>query len=59
MREKAGHPPAFSQASDRTRKFFKISFAKAHSAVMIRAAWEDAGVVERDGFEIRCVSNGT
>ncbi|CAE6939537.1 conserved protein of unknown function [Ectopseudomonas oleovorans] len=26
---------------------------------MIRAAWEDAGVVERDGFEIRCVSNGT
>jgi len=26
---------------------------------MICAAWEDAGVVERDGFEIRCVSNGT
>jgi len=26
---------------------------------MMRAAWEDAGVVERDGFEIRCIREGT
>jgi len=25
----------------------------------MRAVREDAGVAERDGFEIRCVSNGT
>jgi len=25
----------------------------------MRAAWEDAGVAERDGFEIRCISDGT
>jgi len=25
----------------------------------MRAAWEDAGVAERDGFEIRCTGNST
>jgi len=25
----------------------------------MRAAWGEAGAIERDGIEIRCVSNGT
>lgn len=36
-----------------------MGFAKRISADIMRAAWEDAGVAERDGFEIRCISDGT
>lgn len=36
-----------------------MGFAKPISADIMRAAWEDAGVAERDGFEIRCISDGT
>lgn len=40
-------------------KNYAMGFAKANSADIMRAAWEDAGVAERDGFEIRCISDGT
>ena len=50
-------PP--SQASESMRKIYRSGFAKRASAAIMRAAREDAGVAERDGFEIRCISDGT
>ncbi|CAE6905799.1 conserved protein of unknown function [Pseudomonas marincola] len=59
--------PAQARANPlKTRKHLKIcekfcsgGSPNANKLLLFAPLWEDAGVAERDGFEIRCISDGT